>query len=141
MLLQIARVSHWGTQRGLKKGMPMRKPERMARMTPTILNCGGSVTSFAAAEVVASAVAETVAETVLLEVDIGSKQVQGSRFRRTGRTCPCIALFVLLYCFSREPAGLKSPRVNDPVTPRSLPIPWDPFSSGAHLTYRADHVL
>ena len=44
----------------------------MARMTPTILNCDGSVTSFAAAEVVASAVADTV----LLEVDIGSKQVQ-----------------------------------------------------------------
>jgi Mrp family chromosome partitioning ATPase len=52
----------------------MRKPERMARTTPTVLNCGGSVTSFAAAEVVA----EAVAETVLLEVDIGGKQVQAA---------------------------------------------------------------
>ena len=44
----------------------------MARTTPIILNCGGSVIVFAAAEVVA----EAVAETVLLKVDIGSKQVQ-----------------------------------------------------------------
>ena len=43
-------------------------------MTPTTLNCGGSVTIFAAAEVVASAVAETV----LLEDAIGSKQVQAA---------------------------------------------------------------
>jgi hypothetical protein len=40
-----------------------------------ILNCGGSCTSFAAADVVAEAVAETVLVT-LLEVDIGSEQVQ-----------------------------------------------------------------
>ena len=55
-------------------------------MTPTILNCGGRVTSFAAAEVVASAVAETV----LLEVAIGSKQVQaafGHTDRQTGVLC------------------------------------------------------
>ena len=43
-------------------------------MTPTILNCGGSVTRCAAAEVVA----EAVAEAVLLEVAIGSKQVQAA---------------------------------------------------------------
>ena len=49
-------------------GVPMRKPERMARMAPTILNCGRSVTKCAGAEVVA----EAVAETVLLEVVIGS---------------------------------------------------------------------
>lgn len=75
-----------GHGRGLNSGMPMRNPERMARMTPTILNCGGRVTSFAAAEVVASAVAETV----LLEVAIGSKQVQaafGHTDRQTGVLC------------------------------------------------------
>jgi len=57
----------------------MSKPERMARTTPTILNCGGSVTIFAAAEVVASAVAETVL--LALEVAIGSKEVQGAFHR------------------------------------------------------------
>jgi hypothetical protein len=60
MTLQIARVSHWETQRGFNKGVPMRTPERTARTTPTILNCEGNVTSFAAADVVADAVAETV---------------------------------------------------------------------------------
>ena len=43
-------------------------------MTPTTLNCEGSVIIFAAAEVVA----EAVAETVLLEDAIGSKQVQAA---------------------------------------------------------------
>jgi len=78
MTLQITRVSTGGTQSDVNEDVPMRKPERTARTTPTILNCGGSVTSFAAAEVVAEAVAETVSETVLLEVDIGSKQVQAA---------------------------------------------------------------
>ena len=50
-------------------------------MTPTILNCGGSVTRCAAAEVVA----EAVAETVLLEVAIGSRQVQDA-FHRISRS-------------------------------------------------------
>ncbi len=82
ILTKLLGLATGGHGRGLNKRMPMRNPDRMARTTPTTLNCGGSVTSFAAAEVVASAVAETV----LLEVAIGSKQVQAAFGHTDGQT-------------------------------------------------------
>lgn len=69
-------------------------------MTPTILNCEGSVIIFAAAEVVA----EAVAETVLLEDAIGSKQVQDAFCHLTVKPVFLASslMFVLLWSLIHE---------------------------------------